>query len=356
MLRTGSSLLVIPMCLSLLACSLLPNTQEHRVAPAGTALKVPETLSQPQYLDPYPIPVAPAGSTTELPGRKVKLVQPKALEIIWDDQKVQLRKKGAREWLRLNAKPGLVWSHLRQFMQDSAIPLERENTRLGLLESIWMPVSSQNAVLFSQGKPAAPSYRKLRIRIERGSDQDISLLYVSIIEQPTPSKAANLDWTVNDALLAQTHQALVSLKDFLSKQDYSKTEVTLTGQAVSTERLSELTWRDGEATLQIRQDFNYAWQKVGVALKNNQYPVSDLNRALGIYYLDLTDAKGKLHSSYHPIVKNADEEKTLNKGQLQVQVRSDAHMTFVRLKRADNTALSRELQTAFLESLKEAME
>lgn len=356
MLRTGFSLLVISMCLSLSACSMLSNNEDSRVATASTALKVPETLSQPQYLDPYPIPAAPEGLPVELPGRKVKLVQPKPLEIIWDDQKVQLRKKGAREWLRLNAKPGPVWSHLRQFMKDNALPLERENTRLGLLESIWMPVASQNALLFSEGKPAAPSYRKLRIRIERGSDQDLSLLYIAIIEQPTPNKAADLDWTVSDALLPQTHQALVSLKDFLAKQDYSKTEVTLTGQGISTERLSEMTWRDGEATLQLRQDFNYAWQKVGDALKSKKYPVSDLNRGLGIYYLDLTDAKGKLHPSYHAILKNTDEKKTLNKGQLQVLVRSEAHMTFVRLKRADNAALSRGLQSAFLESLKEAME
>lgn len=355
MLRTGSRVLVISMCLSLWACSMLTNKEDNKVT-TGPALKVPETLSKPQYLDPYPIPSTPTGSVVDLPSKTVKLVQPKPLEIIWDDQKVQLRKKGAREWLRVNAKPGQAWTYLRQFMKDKALPVERENTRLGLLESIWVPVTSQNALLFSDQKTKAAVYRKLRIRIERGSDPGISLLYVAIIEQPNPSKSLDLDWTVTDALMLQTHQALLGLKDFLAKQDYSKTEVSLSGQGISTERLSEVTWQDGQAALQLRQDFNYAWQKVGDALKSKHYPVKDLNRGLGIYYLDLSDANGKLHPAYHNIVKNTDEEKSLNGAQLLVVVKTQAQMTSVTLKRSDNGPVSRALQTEFLSSLKDAIE
>lgn len=364
MIRTGFKLLALQMCIWIAACGLLPENKETLVSGKSdiVRLKVPAPLSPPQFLDPFPIPDLPAGMVAEPPSKKIKLLQPKPLEIIWDDQKVQLRKKGARQWIRLNAAPGQVWRLMRQYMQEASLAVDREDARLGTLESEWLSATTKNAALFSDSATKdSQVYRKLRIRVEKGNDADVSLLYVSIIEQLAPplsqSKSMELDWTVTDTLLPQVNTTLTRLHRFLLQQDYSKTDITLAGQSVSAEPLAEITWLDGRMTLKLRQDFNYGWKRVGDALKNGKYPVKDLNRAQGIYYLDLMDESGDIRPFYKQLLKNANLKKEeIGRGRLYLSVRSEKGLTFVAVKSADNVQLSRDMQSALLSSLKEDME
>lgn len=364
MIWTGFKLLALQMCIWIAACSLLPENKETQLSDKSDVvrLKVPEPLSPPQFLDPYPIPDLPAGMSAETPSKKIKLLQPKPMEIIWDDQKVQLRKKGARQWIRLNATPGQVWRLMRQYMREASLVVGREDARLGILESEWLSAATKNATLFSDSAAKDPQvYRKLRIRVERGNDADVSLLYVSIIEQLAPplsqNKGMELDWTVTDALLPQVNVTLTRLHRFLLQQDYSKTDITLAGQTISAEPLAEITWLDGHLTLKLRQDFNYGWKRVGDALKNGKYPVKDLNRAKGIYYLDLMDESGDIRPFYKQLLKSVNLKKEkMGSGRLYLNVRPEKGFTFVTVKSADNVLLSRDVQSALLSSLKEDME
>ena len=370
-MRTSIRLLTIQFCVLVTACSLLPEDEkgfqsstqstDYMNVQNAKALKVPESLSTPVFRDIYPVPDAPKTTTQGLQSKKFKLPQPKALEIIWDDQKVQLRKKGARQWIRLNAKPGQVWGVLHQYLRGAGLPVEKEDSKAGTIESGWLNVSQAKA-LFEGSASSDVTYRKLRIRIERGGDEDISNIYLSIVEQqvslrPQLPSGHHIDWTNTEGVLPQVNHLLSELKQFLSKQDYDQANVSLMGQSISSDPISEITWLDGNAALKLRQDFNYGWKKVGLALKAGGFPVEDRNRSEGIYFIRFADEEGNEHGFYKHLRKNVSlEVETLGSGLVELEVRSEGRTTYVSLSGETGVALSSELQQAVLNSLKENLE
>jgi len=234
-MRTGIRLLTVQTVILTAACGLLPedkkgfqsSTQstDYMKVQNAKVLGVPDTLTTPRFIALYSVPEVTQNLGQSSSGKKFKLPQPKALEIIWDDQKVQLRKKGARQWIRLNAKPGQVWSVLHHYFRAESLSVHKEDTRTGVIESNWMMAASGGA-LFDENISSTDVYRKLRVRIERGSDADISNIYLSVVEHKAASLAQlpdsnSIDWVNSEALLPLAQHLLSGLNQFLSKQDYS---------------------------------------------------------------------------------------------------------------------------------------
>lgn len=370
-MRTSIRLLTIQLIMLTAACSLLPEDEKGFQSSTQStdymkvqnikALEVPEPLSTPRFVDLYPVPEAAKNLEPSTVGKKFKLTQPKPLEIIWDDQKVQLRKKGARQWIRLNAKPGQVWSVLHQYLKAKALSVDNEDSRTGTIESVWMN-SGNGVVLFDAVTPTENAYRKLRVRIERGSDADISNIYLSVVEHSSASRAHlpssnNIDWTNSEALLPQVTRLLSDLHQFLVAQDYSKANISLAGQSISSDPMAEITWVDGKPALKLRQDFNYGWKQVGQALKTGKFPVEDLNRSEGTFFIRLADKDGKENSFYKHLRKDAKlDQELLGSGLLYIKVNSVGRLTSVSLSAEKGVALSPGLQQAFLAGVKENLE
>jgi len=371
-MRTSIRLLTIQFIVLTAACSLLPedkkgfqsSTQstDYMKIQNTKVLEVPEPLSTPRFVELYPVPEIAKNLEPSVVGKKFKLAQPKSLEIIWDDQKVQLRKKGARQWIRLNAKPGQVWSVLHQYLKAKALSVDKEDSRAGMIESVWINAAN-GGVLFDGVTLGKNSYRKLRVRIERGSDADISNIYLAVVEHSSESRAQlpnsnNIDWTNSDALLPQVTRLLSDLNQFLVAQDYSKANISLAGQSISSDPMAEITWVDGKPALKLRQDFNYGWKQVGQALKAGKFPVEDLNRSEGIFFIRLADEDGKENGFYKRLRKDAKlEQEVLGSGLLHLKVSSAGRTTSVSLNAPlKGVALSPELQQAFLAGVKEILE
>lgn len=370
-MRTSIRLLTIQIVVLTAACSLLPEDKKGFQSSTQStgyiksqnvkALEVPEPLSTPRFVELYPVPEVSKNLEPSVVGKKFKLAQPKSLEIIWDDQKVQLRKKGARQWIRLNAKPGQVWSVLHQYLKTKALLVDKEDSRAGMIESVWVNAAN-GGVLFDAAVPAKNAYRKLRVRIERGSDADISNIYLAVVEHSSESRAQlpnsnNIDWTSSDALLPQVTRLLSDLNQFLVAQDYDKANISLAGQSISSDPMTEITWVDGKPTLKIRQDFNYGWKQVGQALKAGKFPVEDLNRSEGVFFIRLADKDGKENSFYRRLRKDAKlEQEALGNGLLHLKVSSAGRITSVSFSAGKGQGLSPELQQALLAGVKENLE
>ncbi|MBV1872968.1 MAG: outer membrane protein assembly factor BamC [Gammaproteobacteria bacterium] len=370
-MRTSIRLLTIQLCIFVSACSLLPEDERgfqsstqsmgYMKVQDAEALKVPEPLSTPEFGDIYPVPSASTSSGQVEQARKFKLPQPKPLEIIWEDQKVQLRKKGARQWIRLNAKPGQAWGALHQYLRHKNLSVEKEDSRAGTIESDWLNPAQANT-LFSETKSTEAAYRKLRIRVERGSDADISNVYLSLVEHKAgpvsqlPS-GKEIDWTNTEAMLPQVNNLLSGLNAYLSTQDFDQANVSLAGQTISSDPITEITWVDGKAALKLRQDFNYGWKKVGLALKKGGFIIEDRNRSEGVYFLRFADEQGKAKGLYKRLRKNAELDKeALGSGLVRLEVRFEGRATYVSLNSDSGVVLSSGLQQAVLSRVKDNLE
>ncbi|MBV1870151.1 MAG: outer membrane protein assembly factor BamC [Gammaproteobacteria bacterium] len=370
-MRTSIRLLTIQLCIFISACSLLPEDEKgfqsstqsmgYMKIQDAEAFKVPESLSTPAFGDIYPVPRASTSLGQVEQARKFKLPQPKPLEIIWEDQKVQLRKKGARQWIRLNVKPGQAWGVLHQYLRHKNLPVEKEDSRAGTIASDWLTPAQAN-VLFSEIKSAKTAHRKLRIRVERGSDADISNVYLSLVEHKAapvsqlPSDK-EIDWTNTEAMLPQVNHLLMGLNVYLSNQDFDQSNVSLVGQTISSDPIAEITWIDGKAALKLRQDFNYGWKKVGLALKKGGFTIEDRNRSEGVYFLRFADEQGKAKGVYKRLRKNSElDTEALGSGLVRLEVQSEGRATYVSLNSDTDAVLSSGLQQAVLNRVKDNLE
>lgn len=321
-------------------------------------LDVPAPLVSPRYIDLYPVPGGAEKGKVSAPDRKFKLQAPAPLEIIWDNQKVQLRNRGGRQWITVNASAGHVWHLLQKYLNAEGIVAATEDTRAGIIESQWMSGLAQS-VLFSDTSSSPQLQRRLRLRVERAADIDISNLYVSVIERNASSNqkaGAALDWSTTKNMSSSVEQVLLSLQGFLVKQDYKKVGVSLVDQSISVEPLIKTLWRDGLMVLQVRQDFNHSWKRVGDGLGSGSFPVIDLNRSLAVYYLKLSEPDAKAGSFYkHLLKKNDLDEFELASGTVHLHVTTLGTVSDISLTDSDGSLLARELQEALLGLLKDAM-
>ena len=367
-MRASFLLVLIQFCLLSSACSVFSggekdfhggvSSTDYLNADEIGVLDVPAPLVNPRYIDLYPVPGGAEKGKVSAPDRKFKLQAPTPLEIIWDNQKVQLRSRGGRQWITVNASAGHVWHLLQKYLNAEGIAVATEDTRAGLIESRWMSGLSQN-VLFSDTTSNSQLQRRLRLRVERAADLEISNLYVSVIERNTSSQKAgtSLDWSTTKNMSSSVERVLLNLQGFFVKQDYKKTGVSLVDQSISVEPLIKTLWRDGLMVLQVRQDFNHSWKRVSDGLGDGSFPVVDLNRSLAVYYLKLSGPDAKIGSFYkHLLKKNDLDEFELVSGTVHLHVATRGEVSDISLTDSDGSLLPRELQEALLSLLKDAMQ
>ena len=367
-MRASFLLLLIQLCLLSTACGVLSggekdfhggvNSTGYLKSNETGQLDVPAPLASPRYIDLYPVPGGGGQEKVSAPDRKFKLQAPTPLEIIWDNQKVQLRSRGERQWITVNASAGRVWHLLQKYLHAERIAVATENTRAGIIESRWINGLSGN-VLFSEKGSDSRLQRRLRLRVERAADLDISNLYVSVIERNSAanqSASDTLDWSTTESMNGPLEQILLSLQGFLAKQDYKNGSVSLVEQSISVEPLIETLWRDGLMVLQVRQDFNHSWKRVGDGLESGSFPIVDLNRSLAIYYLELSDPDAKISSFYKQLLKKNDfKELELDSGTVHLHVATQGAVSDISLTDSDGSLLPRKLQEALLVLLKDTM-
>ncbi|MGA6098836.1 outer membrane protein assembly factor BamC [Stutzerimonas marianensis] len=196
-------------------------------------------------------------------------------------------------WLVALRSPSETYTAVRQFFTDNGFQIDEERPQTGEFTTAWQ-TRDQLAPGLVRNLGLGEGETRVRVRVEPGVQRQTSEVSLLSVQRPAgnnadvawPERTANAE--LDRVLLHEMQTALVSRADqggstsLLAEREFD---------APSRVTLSEAG--SGSPVLQLDTDFNRAWSSVGRALSASDILVEDLDRSLGVYYVNLSEGAEK---------------------------------------------------------------
>ncbi|MFB3304189.1 outer membrane protein assembly factor BamC [Pseudomonas sp. AMR01] len=264
---------------------------DYLEAQATKPMQLPPDVNVAKRLDPLlPIPRNVADDTTK--GEYV-VPRPQPISAVADASDYSLQKSGDNRWIIAQRPPAEVWPVALQFFQDNGFRIDQQRPQTGEFTTAWQrgsELSANMAQRLQAGGVAPDSEARVRVRIEPGVQRNTSEVYVVSAERPAGS-TANVDFTprsvnmgVDAALVDEMLASMSRISEkggsvsLLAARDYdTPNRVSLTEDG------------SGNVVLNLGEDLDRAWASVGRALEKGPWRVEDINRSLGLYYINVSE-------------------------------------------------------------------
>lgn len=209
---------------------------------------------------------------------------------------LRIERQGGQRWLVTTLSPEQLWPQLQAFWKESGFVLQTEQANVGLMETEWAENRAklpQDAIRRTLGKVIDGMYStderdKFRTRVERtASGSEVYISHRGMIEVYANSKADSTVWQprpVDPQLEAVFLQRL--MVKLGATEEQSKAAVINTPPAPARARLID---HQGVVALQVDDNLERAWRRVGLALDRTGFTVEDRDRAKGIYFVRYVD-------------------------------------------------------------------
>lgn len=252
---------------------------------------------QAKRLDPLlPVPQQVASSTLE---GEYEVPRPQPLAVRADASEFSLQKSGESRWVVAQRVPAEVWPVARQFFEDNGFRIAEERPQTGEFSTAWQRFDELSAAMARRlssrvSGVAADAETRVRVRIEPGVQRNTSEIFVVSAERPAgssadvafPARSAN---TSLDAALLD--EMLVSLAR--SAEQGGSVSLLAARDFDAPSRVSLSEDGNGNPVLNLGADFDRAWSGVGRSLEMADVRIDDLNRSLGVYYINLAEGARK---------------------------------------------------------------
>lgn len=253
-------------------------------------MQLPPDVSNVKRLDPLlPIPRNVADDNVK---GEFEVPRPQPLAAGADISDFSLQKSGASRWVLAQRAPAEVWPVAHQFFEDNGFRIAEERPQTGEFSTTWQRFDELSASMAQRlgGVAGSSNEIRARVRIEPGVQRNTSEVYVvtveraagSATEQDFPARAENtgVDAALVDEMLASMTRSAekggsVSL---LAARDFD-----------TPSRVSLSEDGSGNPVLNLGADLDRAWSSVGRALEQGEWRVEDINRSLGLYYINLAE-------------------------------------------------------------------
>ncbi len=213
------------------------------------------------------------------------------------NEQFSVQRSGNARWLAAQKVPASVWPVARQYLTDNGFRIAEERPQTGEIITAWQaPPSCRPAGPQSehQRPPAAgqraahpPAHRAGRaIGQQRNLHPDPDPQQGSSSE-PSWSSSQNSS-ALDDALL---NQVLAGLDR--SEQGSGSVSLLAAGGYDTPERVTYEVDGSGVPMLVLESDLNRAWSSVGRAIEGADIRVDDMDRSLGVYYVNIAEGAQK---------------------------------------------------------------
>ena len=317
--------------LALSACSANDGGAAYKSAGTRSPLDVPPDLVSPTSTSRFEIP---GGKNATLSGfERAKRKQDNTSDLGKKYAGVSLERSGQLRWLKVDQPADIVWQQVREFWQETGFLISDESVQSGVIQTDWAEKTARisdgfirNALTKALGTRYATSERdafRSRLEVVEGGTE-IYLTHRGMEEVISESLDGKTRWQPR----ATDHQLEVEILRRLmtylgTSEEESQAAIARSAQVV--DELSELVEQDGGSVLRIREGFDRAWRRVGLALDRGSFTVEDRNRAEGTYfvrYIDTDRSKDEpgafarwfgakpeaLNAQYRIVVANAGEK------------------------------------------------
>ncbi|MEQ1804511.1 MAG: outer membrane protein assembly factor BamC [Burkholderiaceae bacterium] len=295
--------------LSLSACSSIENFAagdrvDYRTAPAkAVPLDVPPDLTQLARDSRYqPQAGAVSAAAFQAGGTAPRTASPTTLIAPQSLGKVRIERDGQQRWLSTPLGADQLWPLLQTFWKDNGMALVNDQPLLGVMETDWAENRAKLPDDFLRrtlGRLIDSLYSsgerdKYVTRIERSATgTDVFITHRGLLESVKTDSGRQLESTQwvrrpNDPELEATMLARLMVKLGLTDEQAKAAGVVAPVAAAAPARARVVEGQPA-AALQVDDNFERAWRRVGLALDRAGFTVEDRDRAQGLYFVRYVD-------------------------------------------------------------------
>jgi len=211
---------------------------------------------------------------------------------------VRIEREGNQRWLATPLTPEQIWPRLQAFWKESGFTLVVDQAASGVMETDWNENRAKlpdDIIRRTLGRVIDSLYStserdKFRTRVERSAaGSEVYISHRGMEEIYVGQQRDSTTWQPRAADPNLEAEMLARLMTRLGVKEESA-RVAVTSAAVPQARARLLSGQPG-AALQVDDNFDRAWRRVGLALDRSGFTVEDRDRAQGLYFVRYVDPK-----------------------------------------------------------------
>ncbi|MFK4130986.1 outer membrane protein assembly factor BamC [Pseudomonas luteola] len=328
-------------------------------------MQVPTDVQAKSLQPLLPIP-ANVADTQDHPA-EFEAPRPQALAVQTDTGSYSLQRNGKARWVVAQKQPAEIWPVANQFFTDNGFVIGEARPQTGEFTTRWQPLTDLTTPLarsLSTGGDIEPgSETRIRVRIEPGVSSNTSEIFVQSQTRKTGS-SSEPNWSSRSDTSAFDAALLNEMVTSLASADTQGGSVSLlaAGSYDTPERVSYTRDGNGDPMLSLTSDFDRAWSSVGRALEGANIRVDDMDRSLGVYYINLAEGARKPNEDKPGFFKRlfghepSKEEENARAERYQVRLTNVGDAVQVTLDKDINTVAPADMAETVLKKLQTSMQ
>ena len=220
-------------------------------------------------------------------------------------QNVEIKRDKYRRWLLVDLPPNEVWALSKEFFRSYGFKIEKENQKIGLLETDYLeietkvPDQSLGAIRVALSKALKTKYGlpiadKYRIRIESTDNPMESEVYLTLSSIGEVVSGAMRVWQPREKDIELETEMLLKLMVFLGDDRFDAITKIKSNTNENIVDVSVVLSEKGFATLIFPFDKKESWKLIGWALDELSIDIEDRDQIEGSYLINVTPNKGFL--------------------------------------------------------------
>ena len=330
--------------LALSGCSILETDKiDYKSAGKGVSLEVPPDLTQISGANRYQMPGGDVTASSYESAQRARTVSTDTTAVTKVGD-VRLERQGAERWLVVERPADKLWQPVRDFWQESGFLLAVDEPRIGIMETDWAENRAklpQDIIRQTIGKVFDQLYStgerdKFRTRMESANGKtEIYVTHKGMVEEFTSMTKESTKWQPR----AADHELEAEfLRRMMVKLGVTEEESKAMVAAAGTQPAARVAVvESGMPAVQVDDNFDRAWRRVGLALDRTGFTVEDRDRSRGIYYVRYLppDPNKKEQGFFAKMFGST--PKAAQALKYQVQVKSTGNQSLVTVLKGDGT-------------------
>ena len=339
----------------LAGCSTLEESKiDYKSASQAPTLEIPPDLTQLKRDTRYQVAgTASALASASTPAGRTANDAGTATNQAGDAKIVRV---GAQRYLIVQRSADAVWEPLREFWKDNGFVLTTDQPELGIMETDWAENRAklpQDFLRKAVGKMFDSLYStgerdRFRTRVERNdkgleitiTHRGMSEIYTSTLKDQTvwSPRAADAELEIEFLRRLMLRLGGQNIAAASGNEALATTNVSGTATGMATD--VKLTQVNQLPAIEIRDGFDRAWRRVGVAIDRTGFTVEDRDRAQGVFFVRYAPP-GTTHKEPGFFAKLFSSEKaTPALAKYRIAVTSKGDVSTVQVQGADGIAES----------------
>jgi len=290
--------LFLMLAVTVSGCGIVESKKiNYKSAGKLSTLEMPPDLTAPTGDNRYAIPDTQGSGAATLStySQERKAAPSSAQTLLPAQDKARIERAGSQRWLVVQATPQEVWPLIKDFWQETGFIINLESPETGVIETDWAENRAnipQDVIRRTLGKVIDGLYStaerdKFRTRIEAGKDgTEIYISHRGMMEVYATEGKDKTVWQPRPADPELEAEMLRNLMLRFGVQD-ARAEALLAKQ--QTPEQARIIKEAGAPVLEMDENFDRAWRRVGLALDRVGFAVEDRDRSKGVYFVRYID-------------------------------------------------------------------